>query len=73
MTLKDLISFINIIKIFSILGFELFKKEVKAGETISVPTENYPAGMYYIRAEQVNSGDEESYVPAKAEPFVIKR
>jgi len=29
--------------------------------------------MYYIRAEQVISGDEGIYVPAKAEPFVIKR
>ena len=42
--------------IYSALGSELFKKSAAHGETIAVPTDKIPAGMYFLRAEQKVEG-----------------
>ena len=62
-----------IIKVFSSLGFELFRQEVKSGETISIPTKDYPQGAYFIRAEEKADDYTIDVLPAKVQGFVIKR
>ena len=62
-----------IIKVFSSLGFELFRQEVKSGETISIPTKDYPQGAYFIRAEEKADDYTIDVLPAKIQGFVIKR
>ncbi|MCX6152522.1 MAG: hypothetical protein NT007_00020 [Candidatus Kapabacteria bacterium] len=39
------------VKIVSALGSEMFVQEVKPGQTIAVPTADFPVGAYFIRAE----------------------
>ncbi len=62
-----------IIKVFSSLGFELFRQEVKSGDTISIPTKDYPQGAYFIRAEEKADDYTIDVLPAKVQGFVIKR
>jgi hypothetical protein len=60
-----------IIKVFSTLGFELYRQEVKSGETLSIDTRSYPPGAYFIRAEEkIDSFDK---LPAVIENFIIQR
>jgi hypothetical protein len=60
-----------IIKVFSTLGFELYRQEVRSGETLSIDTRSYPPGAYFIRAdEKIDSFDK---LPAVIENFIIQR
>ena len=60
-----------VIKIYSNLGTELYKQEVKAGETLQIPTDKLTNGVYFIRAEQKATMDN-TLSPA-IQSFIIQR
>ena len=59
------------LKIFSTLGTELYKQDVKAGETIIIPVSNLLNGVYFIRAEAKNNYD--NAIAPITQSFVIQR
>lgn len=62
-----------IIKVFSSIGFELFRQEAKPGETLSIQTKEYPQGAYFIRAEEKTDDYQLESLPQAVQGFVIKR
>jgi hypothetical protein len=39
------------IRIFSVIGIEIYSGEITPGQTIAIPSSDFPVGAYYIRVE----------------------
>jgi len=62
-----------IIRIFTSLGYEIFRQEARPGETLSIQTKDYPQGAYFIRAEEKTDDYTLDTLPAVMQGFVVKR
>lgn len=62
-----------IIKAYSSTGSELFRQEIKPGENISIKTDNFSQGIYFIRAEEKAIGSYEKLLAPVIETVIIER
>lgn len=61
------------IKIFSVIGTEVFKKEIRVGETIEIQTNQMPSGIYFLKAEHLERQFDSEFIPPIIKSFVIER
>ncbi len=59
--------------VYSPLGEELFTDKINSGKTITIPTNGYSNGLYFIRAEKEAKGIKGDLIPPVTKSFVIER